>query len=150
IEEFGGTTVLQEEVSLQENQRYCDVHYLVARADIGTEGVDVHPQVEGFSLLVDGHWRAPDSDMEVPFMVGVDIAYGSLLSTSDVEQAARLLETPLELGPAVSGVSLVIRRSMATAFDGIEFANTIPRAIGRRILRNIVTKATIDISPAVE
>ena len=123
---------MEQQIELQENRTYCDVHYLVARADLDTLGIEQQPDLEGTSLFIEGHWRAPESMLDVPFSVSVDIAYGSLLSTTDQANAQQLMDAPLSVGPELNGVTIRFSRQMDTAFDGIDFPNTVSRAIGRR------------------
>ncbi len=103
---------------------YCRAHYLIARPTGSGPGA--------YALEVEGTWNRESDPKRQPFHIQSPAAYGQFLSlfSSDGGRLARRT--------IVGGIEMTVRRSLATMFDGVEFADGNADAAGRQIMRTIV------------
>ena len=108
---------------------YCRAHYLIARPTGSGPGVP--------ALEVEGQWSRPSDGTNQSFDIQSPSAYGqflSLLSSNGGNLARRTI---------VRGIDITVRRSLATMFDGVDFADGNARATGRRIMGTVVAGTEI-------
>ena len=125
-------------------QAYCQAHYLIARASRAAQGLPAAVDMVDASLYLEGTYQAPAAGNAVPFTVRTPVANGvqSDLFPPDRygdETAALRVDTGSE------GAVVVVRRNLATLFDGIDFATADERRIGRQVLTNLINTITIEI-----
>ena len=112
---------------------YCDVHYLIARADPMTLRDDAMPDMTNRSLFIEGQYKAPGEQDWTAFVVDSSIAYGILRSHA---QAPPTTET-IALGES-KRLNVNVRRPMKSMFQDVNFDGMNSSSIARLILRNLL------------
>ncbi len=122
--------------------RYCEAHYLVARADDETRDMPAAIDLDRKSLYLAGTYRAPGETVVKPFEVDTSLANGVIhpLATSDDTSG-------IDLGS--ENVQVVIERPLAGLFDGAAFETMSASVIERQILTSLMrhTSVSTSISP---
>ena len=110
---------------------YCRAHYLIARPTGTGPGAA--------SLQVTGTWNRQSTGTSGSFRFESPGAFGQFLNfrTASGEDLARR--------SIVGGIDVTIRRSLATMFDGVDFANAEPDVAGMKIMRTLVSSTEVEI-----
>ena len=126
-------------------RRYCDVDYLIARADVSAVGLPKAVDMVGKSLYLRGVYAAR-RQRPVPFTIATTVASGRRAGLfrpghfGDEEFRA--------VFDASSGDVVVrLRRRLAGMFDGVDFARSPERDWPHRILANLVDDMTVVYEP---
>lgn len=126
-------------------QRYCGVHYLVARANPNPTGEPDDLPLEGVSLYLEGRAQHPGG-LPQPFVVQTGLPVGVLThlyplgAYGDDAQA-------LALDTAQGGATVRITRDLAAVFQGADPATMSARTLERHLLGNLADSATLEILP---
>jgi hypothetical protein len=123
-------------------QAYCQLHYLVARADRDAHGLPIDLDMVDTSLHIEGTYRAPGGSTDVPFVVHTAAAYGTLL-----DRAVGASE-PMHVDTGVSAVDVTVRRHLGKIFDGVDFVLMRPPVIAGQVLRSLIDHVEVAIRPA--
>ena len=112
---------------------YCRVHYVMSYAieDASEDGRNL----TGSSLWLEGTITGPNGDTW-PLEVQSDVAHGTL---RDLPQLANVADATL----FTEHVEIRVTRSLATMFDGIDFAQE-PSDLDFDVLGNLTRYATVD------
>jgi hypothetical protein len=120
-------------------QAYCQLHYLIARAAKEAVGLPADLDMVDTSLHVDGTYRAPVSEAEVPFGVHTAVANGGLLDRSGAPPA------PIHVDTGRESAHVTVRRQLAALFDGVDFAKMKGDVIAGQMLQSFVDHLEVDI-----
>ena len=125
---------------------YCQVHYLVGRAEENAQFLPTEQDLIGTSLYLRGSWSLMDSEISTDFLVETSTAYGALkdlypLGKFGDESAA------YELDMNESGAEVVIERSLGSMFDDVDWMQMNETAVERKILANIIDQVRITVTP---
>ena len=112
-------------------QPYCQLHYLVARAGHDSPGLPAELDMVDTTLHVDGSYRAPHAATDTAFTIHTASAYGQLF--------------PLRVDTGREGGDVVLRRRLASTFDGVDFARMPEKAIALQILRALVDHVAVEV-----
>lgn len=132
VEAIGGSSVTKTVTQLQPTT-YCDIHYLVARADQTVVRDADMPDMVNRSILLEGQYKAPGGGDWTPFVVDSSIAYGALRNNSVVSMDSG----SIVLGEATK-LSVTLRRPMRSLFKDIDFEGMNESSIARTILKNLL------------
>jgi hypothetical protein len=119
-------------------QRYCKLHYLLARAGRDARDLPGDPDMVDTTLELEGSVRAPGATSDRPLSLRTAVAYGQLFERSAATRALQV-----DTGAVASVVT--VRRNLARAFDGIDFAHLDDKAIGFQILRSLVDHSSVEL-----
>ncbi|MEM7247739.1 MAG: hypothetical protein AAF533_20550 [Acidobacteriota bacterium] len=115
---------------------FCNLHYLVARANRRTLGLpDDEPDVDRISLLLEGEWSLGDEGTPNPFLIWTRSAHGKL--------------EPRELRLEKDMV-FTVTRELDSLFDGADFTTMNDEQLARRVLQNVVENTRLDLVEAPE
>jgi hypothetical protein len=128
----GGTTPVDYGVFSPPPDRYCTLRYDIGPADSDAEGLPADPDMVGKSLYLEGTYTAADG-----------VAHAFTASTSATATAELGLST-LDLQSAGTA-DVLVRKSAAHWFDGIDFAAATPDDIATKVLANIGVSATATV-----
>lgn len=125
--------------------RYCEMSYLVARADEAAHGLPQTVAMVGKSLYLQGVYSYA-GQAPTRFEVSSTVAYGRRLPLYPPGHFGddRLR---VELDMSSSGGILRIRRRLRSLFHGLDFARTPEREWARRVLTNVVDDMTVVLEP---
>lgn len=123
-------------------QAYCKLHYLLARAGAEARDLPAQPDLVGTSLRIEGTWRAPGTDRDVPFTLQTASAYGALLEHAGDDAQ------PLYVDTGAGATRVTLRRNRARMFDGVDFARMPERAAAMQVLRATVEHVDVQVAPA--
>jgi len=121
-------------------QKYCQAHYLIARADPSATGLPSEVDMVDQSLRLEGWFRRPGDSQETPFTVVTAVGNGKLL---DLPRG--LGEGSCALNTASTSGVVVVRRNLDTIFDHVDFANMPDKRIGREVLQNLINDTEIEL-----
>jgi hypothetical protein len=127
------------------NVAYCRVHYLVARADRSAVGLPADLDMLDKSVRVEGAYLAPGATEEVPFALATSIANGALVELFPPGRFA-VAQDAFRLTGDVAGARVVIRRRLATLFDGIRLDEASTGDAARRLVENVIDDATVEVA----
>jgi hypothetical protein len=116
--------------------RYCETHYLIARAQPPMHGEPKGRSLARKTLYLRGTWHAPADGLDpTRFEVLSPLGNGALdpLKTSITEAGE-----PLVLDAEHPSLHLEISRHLPDLFHGIDFPTMAERDIARQVLKNIV------------
>lgn len=113
--------------------RYCQAHYLVAKAPNDAVGLPTDWNMVDKSVYFELNYRAPESDKWVAMTVETQLAFGELLKIEPIDMATQ-------------GAHIVVTRSLYSLFSGIDFEQQSSLEIPWRILENLVTKAVVSVN----
>jgi len=119
-------------------QSYCQVHYLIARAAAEARDLPGDLDMVDASLHIEGSYTTPGSSTEVPFTLHTAIANGALLDHATGQAPIRV-----DTGRAVTTVT--VRRHLARAFDGIDFATVPPKTLANLVLQSLVDHVEVEV-----
>ena len=91
------------------------------------------------SLHIDGAYRAPGTQAEVPFSVHTAVANGGLLDRSHAPPA------PIHIDTGRESAHVTVRRQLAALFDGADFAKMKGDVLAGRMLQCFVDHLEVDI-----
>jgi len=121
-------------------QKYCQAHYLIARADPAATGLPSEVDMVDQSLRLEGRFQRPGESQETPFTVVTAVANGKLFDLPRNQgQEGGALNTGGE------SATVVVRRDLDTIFDHVDFANMPDKRIGREVLQNLINSAEIEV-----
>lgn len=126
-------------------QVYCQVHYLIARADNNTVNLPHDPDMVDVSLHVEGTYRARGAAEEKPFLLRTTVANGRLFDlfpAGHVGDAA----AKFRLDTGHDGADVVIRRDLDHLFSGVDFVAMPERLVVRQILQNMIDTLQIEVN----
>lgn len=127
-----------------EPRAYCQVFYLIARADAQSEDMPADFDMFDQTLRVEGFYRAPDAAEDTPFAVATAVANGT---TSDLFPPGKVGEksAAFRLDTGRSGAEIIVRRDLDALFRGVDFAKMDERSIGRRLVGNLIESSRIEV-----
>lgn len=133
VESLVGATTLDAGTVTPPSARYCNVHYLVARAAGDTHGLPSEVDMLGASLQVDGSWQAPNGGDWHPFSVRSAAANGIVA------------EVPALVDTATTGATATVERALATLYDGVDFAQASEAQEAWQILKNLIASTELRV-----
>ena len=104
---------------------YCQLHYLVARADAETEDPEPGVRMALVTLLLNGHWSDGEDSGEL--QVESSLNYGALFSLEGIGESPPGGEARIEL-----------RRAAALLFSGVEPSLLSEAELAWKITKNLV------------
>lgn len=125
-------------------QRYCRVHYLIARSNRSAVGLPDDVDMVERSLYVRGTYQAATTAAPSRFELGTSAANAVLTELFPPGRfgdhgAAFVVDTGRE------NARVVIHRTLKSLFDGVEF-DTMPKArIERQVLQNLIDHIEIAV-----
>jgi hypothetical protein len=122
--------------------RYCNVHYLVARAAGDARGLPAGVDMLGASLQVEGTWQATAGGPWRPFRIRTNAANGVVEALRSAPGAPAFVADT-----AAAGATATVRRSLATLYDGVDFAGSSESAQAWQILKNLIASTEISVEP---
>ncbi len=125
---------------------YCQIHYLVGRAEDNAQYLPAQPDLVGTSLYVSGTWSPRESDESTEFLVKTSTAYGALKSLYPAGSYGDE-NAVYELDMSQSGAEVVIERYLATMFDDVDWTEMNETAVERKVLANIIDQLQITVTP---
>ena len=87
----------------------------------------------GKTIYISGSYLADGAVESVPFVIETELAWGGFIPLSQ----------PLDSGN--NNVTVVVKRSLSTLFDDIDFATMDDAARAKSILRSLIQHTTIDV-----
>jgi hypothetical protein len=126
--------ILEDLVTLEPSQSsslafeetlYCQLHYLIARADIGTPDPSPETSMSLVTLRLGGFWE--DGAASGPLDVVSSFNYGSLSSLGEATAP-----------PSTNQVLIELRRSAAGLFTGVSPSLLSPEELAWEVSQNIV------------
>lgn len=125
-------------------RRYCELNYLVARADTAATGLPDDLAMAGKSLYLEGMVAAPGAP-PVPFTIATSVTAGRRLALRrHADAVARSIAFDSTAGDAV----VRVRRCMASLFDGVDFVRQPRSEWPHRILANLVDDLAVVVEAA--
>ena len=121
-------------------QKYCQTHYLIARADQSANGLPADVDMVDQSVRLEGWFRRPGVNDRTPFAVATGIANGKLF-----ELPRRQDQPSLALNTESASGVILVRRDLDSIFDHVDFANMDAKRIGREVLANLINNAEIEL-----
>lgn len=121
-------------------QKYCQAHYLIARAEPSANGLPVEVDLVDQSVRLEGWFRPPGIEEQTPFAVATGIANGKLF-----ELPRRQGQPSLALDTATASAVILVRRDLDSIFDHVDFAKMDAKRIGREVLANLINNAEIEL-----
>lgn len=118
-------------------QRYCQAHYLVARADPQASGLPADVDMVDQTLRFEGTFQQPGRDTFEPFSVSTAVANGKMLPLT------RSPEGALDTGR--DAATIIFRRNLDTLFDRVDFSAMPEKRIAREILRNLIDGVEVEV-----
>ena len=129
-------------------QRYCRVHYLIARANRSAVGLPDDVDMVERSLYVRGTAQGAAATEPHPFELATSAANAVLTELFPpgrfgAQGAAIIVDTGRE------NARVVIHRQLKSLFDGVDFDTMTPARIERQVLQNIIdhTEIAVHTSP---
>ena len=125
-------------------QRYCQVHYLVARADQNTVNLPHDLDMVDSSLHAEGTYRARGAEQDTPFRLHTTVANGRLV---DLFPPGRFGDAPAQfiLDTGSDGADVVIRRDVDRLFNGMDFATMPEKTMVRQLLQNLIDTLQVEV-----
>ncbi len=124
--------------------RYCQVHYLIGRADTQTLDMPTDLDLEGVSLLLEGTWTPPGGE-PAPFKVETGLATAVLFDLFPPGGFGKITSAfELELEGTV-GALVRVERVPGALLDGVAPDEMGEEAMARQILRNIIRSTRIEV-----
>lgn len=111
--------------------RFCQLHYLVARADAGTGAPSSAPELGGTSVLLRGQRLVEGEWVHFEFQTG---------------QATATLVDIDAVDTGESAVQVTIERDLSGLFAGVDF-DASDVAIARQVLRNLREQTRVTVRP---
>ena len=139
VESLTAPTAHQVGAALLAPQTYCQLHYLVARADREAPGLPADLDMVDTSLHIDGTYRAPGTTADTPFTLHTAVAYGALFDHTVNSSAALHVDT------GTSATQVTVRRHLGRIFDGVDFVKMTDRMIAGQVLKSLVDHIEVDI-----
>ena len=123
-------------------QRYCRVHYLIARANRSAVGLPDDLDMVERSLYVRGTSQTPSAAAPRSFEIATSAANAMLteLFPPDhfgAQASAFVVDTGHE------NARVVVRRGLKSLFDGIDFETMPPARMERQVLQNVIDHTEI-------
>lgn len=125
---------------------YCQIHYLVGRAEDNAQFLPAEPDLVGTSLYLRGTWSSNDSEDSSEFLVETSTAYGALKYLYPVQSYGDE-GAAYELDMNQTGAEVVIERYLATMFDNVDWREMNDTAVERKVLANIIDQLQITVTP---
>jgi len=120
-------------------QKYCQAHYLIARADPSATGLPAGVDMVDQSLRLEGWFRRPGEAQSTPFSVVTAVANGKLFELPHVDEESFALNT------ATTSAVVVVRRDLDSIFDHVDFATMPDKRVAREVLQNLVNGMEIEL-----
>jgi len=124
-------------------QRYCRLHYLLARAEREATGLPEDVALVDSSTYFEGRYYAPGSNEAVTFSVLDSSADGALIDitaeTPSTSQALGMINVNFE------GARVHIIRNLGLMWDDVDFLSMSSRDIARRVLGNLTSTLKVEI-----
>ena len=125
---------------------YCQIHYLVGRAEDNAQFLPEEHELVGTSLYLEGSWSQGPSGESTDFTIDTSTAYGALKSLYPAGSFGEE-SSAYELDMNQFGASVVIERSLAGMFDDIDWLEMNGTAVERKVLSNIIDQVNITVTP---
>jgi hypothetical protein len=125
-------------------QRYCRIHYLIARANRSAVGLPEDVDMVERSLYVRGTYQSADAPEPRPFELATSAANAVLTQLFPpgqygVKGAAFVVDTGRE------NARVVMHRQLGTLFNGVDFAAQPGARIERQLLQNLIDGTQIAV-----
>ena len=125
---------------------YCQIHYLVGRAEDNAQFLPEDFDLVGTSLYLEGSWSYEPDEAPTEFIIDTSTAYGALKSlypSGSYGDDSRVYELDVNN----SGASVVIERSLSGMFDDVDWREMNATAVERKVLSNIIEQVSITVTP---
>ena len=125
-------------------QRYCRVHYLIARANRSAVGLPDSVDMVERSLYVLGTYQAATAAAPQTFEIATSAANAVLTDLFPpghygAQGSAVVVDSGQE------NAHVVIRRALKSLFDGVDFEAMPPARIERQVLQNVIDHTEIAV-----
>jgi hypothetical protein len=125
-------------------QRYCRVHYLIARANRSAVGLPDDVDMVERSLYMRGAYHSATATESHPFELATSAANAVLTELFPpghfgVAGSAIVVDTGRE------NVRVVIHRALKSLFDGVDFDSMTPARVERQVLQNLIDHTDIAV-----
>jgi hypothetical protein len=125
-------------------QEYCQVHYLIARADNPAVNLPHDVDMVDSSLFIQGTYRARDASGDTAFALKTTVANGIVVDLFPVGQFGNA-KTKFRLDLGTTGAEVVFRRNFDRIFDGVDFATMPDRLKVQQILKNLIDTMEVEV-----
>lgn len=130
-------------------QRYCRIHYLIARSNRSAVGLPEDVDMVERSLYVRGTYQATTAATPRSFELATSAANAVLTELFPpgrvgAQGAAIVVDTGRE------NARVVIQRQLQSLFDGIDFDTMPPARIERQVLQNLIDRTVIAVHRSAE
>ena len=130
-------------------QRYCRIHYLVARANRSAVGLPEDVDMVERSLWVRGTYQGAAAATAQPFELATSAANATLTDLFPPgrfgsQGAAIVVDTGKE------DARVVIHRRLKPLFDGVDFDTMPPARIERQVLQNLINQTEITVQRSAD
>ena len=126
-----------------EPQRYCQLHYLVARSERETVGLPDELDIVGMSVYMEGSYQRA-GEASQPFVLNTSYAYG-LLTDLFAPGADQDAEAALEVDTGYDDATITVTRNLDRLFDGVEFETMNTAQQAGQVLKQLVETATYSV-----
>ncbi len=127
-----GTTELAE--LTMDADRYCGVHYLIARGNLDTVPLPADVLMIGRTLYLTGTYRRTNDAAPVPFVLDTALAHARLDDLVDIDVVG-----------TGEHAQVAIERDLGRMFDGVEFAGEGEQQRALIVLGNITAHTRITL-----
>ncbi len=131
VESLAAPATTDEVIALP-STRYCQLHYLVARADRHTRALPGDVPMDRVSVHLEGTYQLPGARDARPFSIHSAMAHGVLLELDP--------RAPSRTG----ALEVVLTRRLDTLFDGLEFESASDVQRASAILTNLMAGARLE------
>jgi hypothetical protein len=119
------------------DHRYCRVHYVLGPADADAVGLASAQEMAGITLLLEGSVQGPHDDHSSPFRIETDLGIGTFVDWSPSDT------TVVDI--ANQGALVVVRRTLGTLWDHVDFDKQEENEIAWFVLQNIMDSTRADV-----
>jgi hypothetical protein len=126
-------------------QHYCQVHYLIARADTTTVNLPHDVDMVDASLHLEGFSRSPTAPEEQPFVLRTTAANGTLVDLFPPGHYGDP-QAKFRLDTGTQGAEVIFRRNLDRLFDGVEFAGMTDRLKVQQVLKNAIDTMEVEVN----
>lgn len=124
--------------------RYCQVHYLVGRANGEARQMPQEVDMARVSLYLEGTAQAPDAQAPTPFTVRTALAAAVLFEIYP-EGAFGDDDAQRKVDTARHSADILIERHFTALFDGADPTSMSERTLERHILRNLIDTTQVTV-----
>jgi len=119
------------------DHRYCRVHYVLGPADADALGIASAQEMTGITLLLEGSVQGPNENHSTPFRIETDLGIGTFVDWAPLD--------PAVVDMASQGALVVVRRTLGTIWDHVDFDTQEETEIAWFVLQNIMDSTRAEV-----